>query len=406
MSLNDILYNNFSKGGTNLYPFKDGHNFSNVFNTEFKILNTIADSAEILFDKVDLYDDKGLSSYLGDDADVTVLAISNNLDRKRYHLAKIFAKLNGKKIQFIEERNLLGWKENESSVYRSPFLIELAVQLLAKAGGTPWILELGPGGSNASTITEPLARNSLVIGISFATLAENLAFGVAMFLNLKNLDQKFAMRTFKATKDMKVKGYYLPQDIMKEVIEKALEWAKSANLTPSHLFIYKTSPIHDEELRGMSEFSSIDWALIHVKTSGTLLRLYDEEEKEYMVRRGVAIISQNHKVKRCGMKFTAGRIIMTTTGLAEKPREGYYRTLGTPRSIELEVYSNYDIDLRLIANQVIALTKVDWECTKLEKREPAILKYSRRMAQLASVAFESNYKDTIEKQTFDVRDLM
>ncbi|MEM4177125.1 MAG: hypothetical protein QXS29_06145 [Nitrososphaeria archaeon] len=406
-SLNEILNTNFLEGGTGIYPFSHpNYNFSNVFDTRYSIINNLDTNNNLQFDKLNILDDKLLRNYISESgkANVIILTIPDNFNIRSYNLAKFYAKLNNKRVQFIKQSTLFNWLQREGTGYRSPFLLNIAVQLLAKAGGTPWILDISSGAGYGCTITGPLALNSVVVGISFSSL-KDIVFGVSMFINLKNLDQEFNISSFTMPEDFRIKGYYLPKKEMANVVKKAEKWAKSYMKKPSHLFIYKTSPVHEEEILGLSEIST-NWAIIHLKTSGTLLRLFDECDINYMVKRGIGLISKRYKINRCQTNLTVGKIFMTTTGRVPRPNKGEYRTLGTPRPIELEIFSNYEVDLQLIANQVLALTKIDWECCLLEKRVPAIIKYSRRMASFARTLFRNNLLDYIEGLPFDARDLI
>ena len=56
-----------------------------------------------------------------------------------------------------------------------------------------------------------------------------------------------------------------------------------------------------------------------------------------------------------------------------------------------------------IGEQVLALTKLDWNNTDPEVREPITIKYSRRAAQIAPEILNFNAPDL---RIADIRDLM
>ena len=80
----------------------------------------------------------------------------------------------------------------------------------------------------------------------------------------------------------------------------------------------------------------------------------------------------------------------------------YHKALGTPHPLEVNVWTEpYDpsnlTDLKVIARQLISLTKLNWASTRSFCGTPITIKYARDIARFASAFIERSEKFELHK---------
>jgi len=192
----------------------------------------------------------------------------------------------------------------------------------------------------------------------------------------------------------RTKGLYVPYKDMRRILEDVL----SEHGKAPFVAIHKSSPFAGEEVKAIEDvlqeyrgrLVSPGLLAVHIK-GNSIYRCYDRSSGDLSVKRGALLID----------RLRSGRAILFTTG---RVGEGERRRLGTPRSLELSVHKNTSpLGVREMAEQVLALTKLDWNTTELEVRMPITLEYSRRAARLAPFVLA---KDAVDLKIGDIRDLM
>ncbi|HDJ89563.1 MAG TPA: hypothetical protein ENG40_02590 [Thermoprotei archaeon] len=298
--------------------------------------------------------------------------------------AEVIGSLSKKGItlQFVKRETI----ENYMNKYGYEYiLLNIATAVYAKCNGTPWKLA-GP----------TLATNGLIIGISFhkRTLEDRtkIYYGSIQVLDEYGDHLYTEIRTYRF-EEGETKGLYIPYRIMKRIMTGILGRFKNVPL----IIVHKSAQyVEDEDAKGIRE--ALDevygdekpyYLLLHIKRN-IIYRGYDPSIPDNSIKRGVLLLNQDINNKH----------ILFTTGRTNNQR----KKLGTPKPLELFIYENNSplngID---IAQQALALTKLDWNTTEMETRTPITLKYSRRAAQLAPYLLS---EDTTNMQIGDIRDLM
>jgi|Deesub1362A_J573_1020465.scaffolds.fasta_scaffold02467_2 hypothetical protein len=377
------------RGQNNTWPFREGIN--STFGTRFQFISENYEQFDLsdIFSKMNEFDVSVIflpPEHSGNDS------IYNEIKAKAVFMKKRVQVINHGEFlnKFIKERN---------NAAKGVFILNFGVQLYTKTGGIPWII------MDKYNYPEKFSiNNSLIVGISFIKVKseeqEYISYGVSQIMNLYGLTLKFNI--FPAKYDP-LRGYFLPEEVMKELISNLIEQYDIENL-----YIYKTSPFHTEEKSGIESAVSDDltYFATHVKLSGFSVRCYDPRQENYCNRRGICLINQE-KMK----------VILWTTGNAELRGRLKKHVLGTPKSIELNVKTNRNEDnkeeredmLKHISFQTLALTKLDWEHAMWNVRTPVILKYARRAGKLCRYIYDSSMvSDDLKRivERFDVRDVM
>ena len=108
-----------------------------------------------------------------------------------------------------------------------------------------------------------------------------------------------------------------------------------------------------------------------------MIRLYDDNpEGDGTLRRGAYI------------KAGPNRFFISTTGMNDFGQKG----MGTPLPLEVRVnrvHSKGKLDLRIHAQHVLSLTRLNWASTKDFCREPITLKFAGDIAYLMNVFLAS-----------------
>lgn len=320
---------------------------------------------------------------------------------------KVIAHSNKKRVQFLSSEILTAKVNSALSQERKDFIQGLSIQILAKCGGIPWKLD-------KDDQRYKLKPGSIVIGLGYKKPESGVTVrGAAHFFDQENSEEKFVAKSFSLS-ERDMRSLFFPTEVLKEIIKEAAAWYNvQSERQVTELYILKKSRINPRELDALMS-TGLNWIHIFVKKGGTLLRLYDIANdisgKEFMIERGLALLSVPYSESVGGKNLNRIDATITTTGLYMKQyNDGndYAKgTLGTPRPLELEIHSNYICDAENIAKLVLALTKVDWESIDLEYREPTVIKYAERMAELSYSASNLSPPVFLDNVNYDVRDLM
>lgn len=296
------------------------------------------------------------------------------------------------RTQFIRKETIESSAGTKGYVY---LLMNIANAIYAKVGGTPWKLS-----------RSVLSTKGLILGISFSRRRDRLSdkeiiyYGAIQILDRygEHLDTQIRM-FITSPKELATKGLFVPYDKLKAILNEAIK----RYVKVPQIIIHKSAPIVDEEIKAVKEVVEeysdshypVFYVFAHVKT-GTIYRAYDLSARDYSIRRGLMLLRSSKSSKWIQyIIFTTGRLYRVA------PERG---KVGTPKPLELAI----DTDMRrlmpsYIGEQVLALTKLDWNTTDPENREPITIKYSRRAAQIAPEILNVNMPDL---RIADIRDLM
>ena len=404
----EVFVKNYFEGNGAEFPFSPWKNITFTMNRRFRSkisfsFNKVSSPADFPTTTVE----EMAKKIKNEPVDLLIFICSSKYINDIHDEFKILAHFNNKRVQFISSETIVSKLNSNFNSEKREFIQGLAIQILAKCGGIPWKLD-------KDDVRYKLKPGSLVIGLGYKKPEKDLIVrGAAHFFDQENSVEKFVSKSFEiAEQDMK--SLYFPTEVLKQIIQEATEWYKSqSNRKTKALYILKNSRLNPREMEAF-RMSGLNWTHIFLKFGGTKLRLYDTSNKisgkEFMVERGIALVSNPSIEKINDQELNRVDAVITTTGVYTKRyangSDYSLGTLGTPRPLEIEIHSNFDDNAEDVVKLILALTKIDWENMDLEYREPTVIKYAGRMADLSYCAANMKPPVSLENINFDVRDLM
>jgi hypothetical protein len=311
------------------------------------------------------------------DKTVTLLVVPE-LPHGFYYKIKALALQKGKPLQIILTKTL----EKEPLEFT---LMNIGVAMYAKGGGIPWI--------PASPLTQ---TRSLFIGISFHVDHElkDIYYGVMEVFDKFGRHLECKIRMYSSPTEIKsVRGLYIPEDDAERIL---IDLVKEYN--PHEIIFHKSAPFHKEEekaIENMCKEEEIAYCLVHIERANPY-RIYMEEDNFTPIR-GTIVFDM----------YDRNRAILNTTGqtILDLGKIRPWSGIGTPRPLEIKLEKNTTKhNLREIAEQILTLTKLDWNTTEILVKSPITLKYSNKAANLAPYLRGEVGKGPIE--VADIRFLM
>jgi len=306
------------------------------------------------------------------------------------------------RIQIVREKTL---RSAFSDIRSLDFtLFNLASGIYAKSGGTPWLLD------------EPLLPAGLFIGISFTrprpiqgtNMRESFYYGVftvhdkwGKFLDtvirgirtdsskLRSLIRRYGTR-----------GLFVPRNEMVEMLRHSIkQFIFRTRRSPSLIVLHKSAPFQNEEIEAIHDVASsynVKYALVHINRNNPYRGFSKDQYRSNPVRGDLVV----------DIEFP-GTAVLFTTGCTQSIDNWYRKKIrprnrpGTPKPIEINAPKNTTpLTINNLALQILALTKLDWNNTEIEIREPITIKYARKAAKL------KQHLPNLQLERFDVRDLI
>ena len=249
--------------------------------------------------------------------------------------------------------------------------IGLATGIYAKAGGTPWRL------------VDPLAPSGLFVGLGFAIAKESsdIYFGVVEVYDRFGKLVEVTAEAYKSPMFRSTEGLFIPQGNLTEILQGI-----KSRLNPLFLIAHKSGQFHKEELAAFDKLA-LPQALVHLEFSNAY-RLYDSKDPKLAAFRG--LLAKDTESSGRGILLTTGNINDTFV---------VRHQMGTPRAIEVNVQKNtVGSTLEQLSDQVLKLTKLDWNTLATAVRKPITITYAATAAGFAA----EGYTRTV----YDVRDLI
>ena len=267
--------------------------------------------------------------------------------------------------------------------YTASISWRLAIALYAKAGGTPWRLARLPG----------VPEHSAYIGLAYALRGDpSDARFVTCCSQMFDSDgggmQFVAYDAQDPIEDSTEarRNPYLSRDDMRSVLARSLRLYQRRNggSVPQRVVIHKTTPFRDQELAGASdalcaldEIECIEvttnaaWRGVHIvpNPSGATKGMPDR----YPVHRGTMIPMSG----TTALLWVAGNSLPA----ALNGQNFYQGGKSIPSPLLLTRHMGQG-PLELIASEILALTKMDWNNDALYNHEPVTINYSQRLARI------------------------
>ena len=258
----------------------------------------------------------------------------------------------------------------------------LAIALYVKAGGTPW--RLAP--------LEGVPSDSAYIGLAYALRGDpaNARF-VTCCSQVFDADGggmqfvAYDARDPLDDSDDARRNPYLSRADMRAVLARSLDLYRRRNggSTPERLVIHKTTAFREDELAGASDalatVKEIECVQVtsDVKWRGVWLRASSKEGQvsephRYPVHRGTMIPLSG----TAALVWVAGN----APSVAQRGDSYYQGGKSIPSPLLMTRHMGRG-PLDLIANEILALTKMDWNNDALYDPVPVTIRYSQRLAR-------------------------
>jgi hypothetical protein len=177
-------------------------------------------------------------------------------------------------------------------------------------------------------------------------------------------------RPFEWNQKEKGKHVQLNSSQMAQIVRDSIDiFVSQRNRLPERLVVHKSTQFSDEEMEGCVEGSeNIDEVdIVHI-SEYTGFRAY-HHKYDFPVVRGT-LIRQNEKSNEA-MLFTSGYV----------PALGSYPGPSAPRPLHL-ICQRMDSSMETICNDILGLTKLDWNSSAFYTRLPVTLAVSHKVGDI------------------------
>lgn len=255
--------------------------------------------------------------------------------------------LSPKTMKFAEDKQspaLIGWN--------------ISVGIYYKATGTPWKLA-------------EIDDNTCYIGISFfheiGKDKKSIRASIAQVYMRTGESQVIRGEPFEWGMDKKEKTPHLNTDQMGKIVSDSIKlYEDTRAVKPRRVVVHKSSKFYDEELAGCEQAcQGIDQLDIVQIKEFVSFRAYHEKNK-FPVVRGTVITDDKE-----AMLFTTGFI----------PALGTYPGPTVPRPLHV-VGQRIDTSIEMICNDIMGLTKLDWNSSTFCRRTPVTIGVSRKVGSV------------------------
>lgn len=265
--------------------------------------------------------------------------------------------------------------------YKASLAWRLAIALYVKAGGIPWKLAHMPG----------VPDDTAYIGLAYALRGDQReAHYVTCCSQVFDMDgggmQFVAFEARDPVNDLAEarRNPFLSRDDMRAVLARSLELYQGRNggNLPKRLVIHKTTAFKSDEIDGafdaLAGVSEVECIEVSAKSNWRGVWLIDSGKKSppskpsgYPVPRGTVVIRSGDSA----LLWAAGNAPdVSTTG------DYYQGKKSIPRPLQLIRHAGRG-PLEVVAREVLALTKMDWNNDALYDPVPVSIRYSQKLAR-------------------------
>lgn len=276
-------------------------------------------------------------------------------------------------IQIVRDRinNPSGEMQDQASIAWNLF-----TAIYYKAAGTPWSLIHSPTSVVCyAGISFYQSRDRKTMQTSIAQIFNELGKGVI----LRGEDPIHVTKNDRVPHQTAEQAYRL--------MNRALaEYRESLHLAPQRLVVHKTSNFTEPEQEGIAaaarenRIDALDMVTIH---QGTTFRLFREER--YPPPRGTLLSfdTKNH------LLYSRGSVPYFET----------YPGMYIPNPLQIRLF-RHDASAELICNEILGLTKMNWNNTQFDRRMPITIECSRKVGDILKYLPEGDDKDMELRYSF------
>lgn len=265
--------------------------------------------------------------------------------------------------QFITEKAL-------TYRYDCDNMWNLSVALYTKSGGTPWMLK-------------EFSKTKCFIGIAYGI--KRIESGQRVLAGLAEVFDEFGAHVTMTSitgeafgKDYILEtdgSYHLSRKKIASLVEKLInEYIRKVGNPPENVVIHKTTFFNPDEKAGINKVMSkhkSSYDLVHL--------IQNPSQRLFTTQRPPPLRGTFWPM---GMDLA----LLYTTGVVES--FGTYPGIGIPKPFEV-ARDEGATELDILAKQVLALTKMDWNNTTLMNGEPVTTKYASRIVEFLKAGLKA-----------------
>jgi ribosomal protein L12E/L44/L45/RPP1/RPP2 len=290
----------------------------------------------------------------GDDDDASESELEHNFRRilkaKSMHL--------GTPLQLVREKTILITKHAGDQQDPATKAWNFVTALYYKGNKTiPWRL-----------VEESAKPRSCYIGIGFYKSRDGETVSSSLAQVFDEFGYGIILRGTPVSIDKKDRRPFLSEDQAYELLRDALdEYDRALGQMPARIVIHKSSHFRDAERKGLVR--ALDEKGIRSKDFVTItntdIRLFGD--KNYPPKRGTLLtISETE-----GVLYTRGTVDFYNT----------YPGMYVPSPLKITVYEQ-DSSLESLCNEILGLTKMNWNNTQMDGRLPITLECARKIGDI------------------------
>jgi hypothetical protein len=264
----------------------------------------------------------------------------------------------GTPLQLVREKTILITKQSGDQQDPATKAWNFVTALYYKGNKTiPWRL-----------VEDTTKLRSCYIGIGFYKSRDGETVSSSLAQVFDEFGHGIILRGTPVSIDKKDRRPYLSEDQAYELLRDALdEYGRALEHMPARIVIHKSSQFRDSERKGFVR--ALDEKGIRAKDfvaiTSTDIRLFGD--KDYPPKRGTLMtISENE-----GVLYTRGTVDFYKT----------YPGMYVPAPLKVTVYEQ-DSSLESLCEEILGLTKMNWNNTQMDGRLPITLECARKIGDI------------------------
>ncbi|MDP4092825.1 MAG: hypothetical protein Q8920_05620 [Bacillota bacterium] len=275
------------------------------------------------------------------------------------------------KVEFWKERiptQIITQKTQDA--YGDSKYDNLGLGIYVSSGGKPWRLA-------------KQFKNSVYIGIAFGQVVEHTKrlvgiaeifdeYGQSISMKCMNIKNKDLSESFNEDKD-----YHLSTQLMEHTVYSLLYdyYECHNNNWPQEVIIHKTSSYNNEELQAIGNLKDYPFKIKPVRIYSNGSYLWNIIKSGTIPTRGLYFTIESNKV------------LLYTSGLIGSQSKYFFPGMPYPLLVEDQ---STDYDMEKVSEQIIQLTKLNWNSTNSYEREPVTISHARKIINLLKAGLPEN----------------
>ena len=327
----------------------------------------IEQSAQSILDARILYPDSSLADlYIPKEYEFYTSLSDGSFKFDLHDHVKAFAAQKQIATQFIREKTI-------ESDLNCQIMWALSLAIYVKAGRTPWMI---------SGIQPDTAFAGIGYSVLSSTDGNNIVIGCSHVYTSDGLGMKYKLSKLKdVTIDKKHNPYLSEIEAYKLGLNIKELFYKSFSEIPKRVVIHKRTPFHKEETKGLVDSLSSagiqDIELIEITYEDDLkcfaLNSYNSDVDGFPVLRGLCFPVNNNTM------------YLYTHGIAPSVKASNRKYFQGGKSIPrpLKIIRHYgSSDMTQIANEILGLSRMNWNSFNLYSKLPCTIESSNQIAQI------------------------